>query len=101
MPLKTYPRNPDGTYGPTNRNHYYRSKEDHRKKAKKSLKHGKQTKTRWCIKESEEYHVFKIANEPYWFCHENNCLFGFMFENERKAFVINFYKNKFKKKGME
>lgn len=24
-----------------------------------------------------------------------------MFENERKAFVINFYKNKFKKKGME
>lgn len=50
---------------------------------RQSFKHGKQIKTRWCIKESEEYHVFKIANEPYWFCRENNCLFGFIFENGR------------------
>lgn len=87
MPLTTHPRNPNQTYGPTNRGHFYISKEDHRKTAAP-----KKDKTRWCIREGEEYCVFKIANEGiideennqiWWYCEDNDCLFGFVFENDR------------------
>lgn len=78
MPLINYPRNSDGTYGPTTREHLYESKHDHRRTARK-----RKDKTRWKVKEGEEYCIFKIANEflPNWFfCQENNCLFGLIDE---------------------
>lgn len=71
MPLVKHKRNPDGTYGPTSKNHYYISKPDHRRSA--SAKKGK---TRWDIEEGEEYSVFSESNEPYWYCNENGCLFS-------------------------
>lgn len=75
MSLKKYIRNPDGTYGPTNKGDFYKSKPDHRRTAKE-----KQGKTRWEIEEGEEYSVFLEANtpDPYWFCSENNSLFSFV-----------------------
>lgn len=77
MSLPKYTRNSDGTYGPTSQNHFYISKPDHRRTATP-----KKGKTRWSIEEGQEFYVFKVANEPYWFCIENNCLFGFIFEDE-------------------
>jgi len=64
-------RNQDGTYGPTSRNHYYRPAPYH---ARTSLK--RSSKTRWCLRESEEFYVFRIADEPWWECALNQCLFS-------------------------
>lgn len=71
MPLKKHKRNPDETYGPTNRGDYYISKADHRRTAKT-----KKGKTRWDIEEGQEFSVFQETNEPYWYCNENECLFS-------------------------
>ena len=79
MAIPKAKRNPNGTYGPTTTGDFYFSKSDHRRSAS-----FKKNKTRWCIEEGQEYHIFKIANEPkpFWFCKENNCLFGFFFTGE-------------------
>jgi hypothetical protein len=71
MPLFQSTRNSDGTYGPTKRGDYYISKPDHRRTARY-----KEGKTRWCIKEGEEFSVFSVANENYFFCNEAQALFS-------------------------
>ena len=64
-------RNSSGLYGPTARQHFYKPLSYHRLTAKK-----RPNKTRWCIKEGEEYEVFRIADEPRWVCQVNQCLFS-------------------------
>lgn len=71
MPLFESKRNADGTYGPTNRGDYYISKPDHRRTARKN-----RNKTRWKIQENQEFSVFVIANENYFYCSINKCLFS-------------------------
>ncbi len=56
-------RNPDNTYGPTSRGHLYKPQPYHRPTAKRS-----NDKTRWCLTEGEEFEVFRIADEPFWYC---------------------------------
>ncbi|MEO0897150.1 MAG: hypothetical protein AAFY71_12170 [Bacteroidota bacterium] len=84
--IPSYSRNEDQLYGPTEVNEnsetskesYYFSKPDHRNTAKK-----KKEKTRWEIKEGQEFHIFKIAEESNteipnsrWYCEKNKCLFS-------------------------
>ncbi len=64
-------RNNDGTYGPTSRNHYYFPVSYH---ARTSLK--RSSKSRWCLREAEQFCVFRIADEPWWECVLNHCLFS-------------------------
>ncbi len=64
-------RNKNGTYGPTSRNHYYLPAPYHSRTAEK-----RPNKTRWCVSESAEYYVFRIADEPWWVCVSNQCLFS-------------------------
>ncbi|WP_299286905.1 hypothetical protein [uncultured Mucilaginibacter sp.] len=73
MPLIKYTRNNNGTYGPTVNNHYYISKLDHRRTAKR-----KKGKNRWDITEGEEFSVFKPSVENFddWYCKENRCIFS-------------------------
>jgi hypothetical protein len=68
---ETYTRNGDGTYGPTSRNHYYQPVSYHNRTS--SSRPGK---NKWIIKESEQYKVFRISDEPWWLCDTNNCLFS-------------------------
>ncbi len=70
----TFPRhkrNSDGLYGPTTRQHFYQPANYHRITAR-----SKPGKTRWCIKEGEEYEVFRLADEPWWFSQVHQCLFS-------------------------
>jgi hypothetical protein len=64
-------RDSNGLYGPTARQHFYKPLYYHRPTAEK-----KAGKTRWCIKEGEEYEVFRIADEPWWACNIGRCLFS-------------------------
>ena len=83
--MTKYTRNDDGSYGPTaivregEAGKYYRPKQDHGRKAKKS-KH----KTRWSIEEGYEFHVFKTSMEPFFFCEENDCLFSLVDDGKQK-----------------
>lgn len=84
--IPEYNRNEDETYGPVETDdfvHYYQSKSDHRNTAQEN-----RHKTRWSIKESQEFHLFKIAdqfsaNDTRWFCEENNCLFSILDNGEQ------------------
>jgi hypothetical protein len=71
--MVTYNRNIQGNYGPTTKGNFYSSKPDHRRTARQRV-----DKTRWSIEEGQEFHVFKLADEPLqrWFCQENECLFS-------------------------
>jgi len=64
-------RNKDGTYGPTLRNHCYLPVSYH---ARTALK--KSGKSRWSLREAEQFYVFRIADEPWWECVINRCLFS-------------------------
>lgn len=64
-------RNIDGLYGPTARQHFYKPLGYHRPTAQR-----RPDKTRWCIREGEEYEVFRVADEPWWACNTNLCLFS-------------------------
>jgi hypothetical protein len=63
----------DGTFGPTLRNHKYQPAFYHNKSAA-SNPH----KTRWKLRQSEQYEVFRIADEGEWICVHNNALFSIL-----------------------
>ncbi len=69
FPIHT--RNHDQTYGPTARDHFYLPAQYHGRTARRS-----ENKTRWHIKESEQYEVFRVADEAIWKCTANQCLFS-------------------------
>lgn len=66
-----YTRNGDGTYGPTARQHYYQPIHYHARTARQ-----RPEKNRWCLREGEQYEVFRVADEPWWQCFLNHCLFS-------------------------
>lgn len=74
----THTRNSNGTYGPTTKDHYYQPAPYHNATARKR----KNKKSRWQIKEGEQYEVFKISDEPYWICKINHCLFSIVQDGE-------------------
>ena len=56
----TYPKavqNDDGTFGPTNVQHYYKPVAYHNRGAVK-----KDEKSRWCLKRNEQYEMFRLAD---------------------------------------
>lgn len=67
----THIRNNDGTYGPTTRQHYYKPIHYHARTARQ-----RSEKNRWCLREGEQYEVFRIADDPWWECILNRCLFS-------------------------
>lgn len=70
-PLTQHPRPASGRYGPTKKQHYYESVTYHRRNAAPSPH-----KTRWVIAEGEEYAVFLLADDGWWYCKEGQCLFA-------------------------
>lgn len=66
-------QNSDGTFGPTNKEHYYEPVFYHNKSAKKNSH-----KTRWILKKNEQYDVFKISDEKEWECNSNNGNFSIL-----------------------
>ena len=71
FPIHT--RNGDNTYGPTARQHYYLPVSYHARTARQRIE-----KNRWYLKEGEQYEVFRVADEPWWECTENFCLFSIL-----------------------
>lgn len=67
----TYRRNTDGTYGPTLKEHLYKPVKYHSRIAIQNRR-----KSRWVLNESQQYNVFKIADEGEWICENNKCLFS-------------------------
>lgn len=67
-------KNKDGNFGPTKNGNFYDSVSYHNKTAKK-----KSTKTRWILKQNEQYEVFRVSDEGKWICKENkNGLFSIL-----------------------
>lgn len=87
-----YPKvaqNGDGTFGPTNVQHFYQPVVYHCRGAVK-----KNEKSRWCLKRNEQYEVFRLADEGVWMDTESNGLYSIVDngkevlgkDNERIAF---------------
>lgn len=60
-------------FGPTKNNNFYFPHPQHNKNASKN-KH----KTRWILKENEQYEVFRISDENAWICKSNSALFSIL-----------------------
>lgn len=73
--MPTFPvlKRVNGMYGPTMRNHYYKPMYYHRRMASPNPH-----KSIWCIKEYEEYGVFKLADEENWHCTVEKGLFSIL-----------------------
>lgn len=52
----------NGRYGPTTQNHYYQPANYHNRIAEKN-----HHKSKWILKENEQYEVFRVADENKWF----------------------------------
>jgi len=63
----------NGLYGPTARGHYYKPLRYHGRSAQPRA-----GKSRWCIKEGEQYLVFRPASEGDWSSERCAGLFGIM-----------------------
>lgn len=71
-----YPKikqNGDGTFGPTTTGSKYYPVGYHNKTAK-----NKKGKNKFILKKSEQYEVFRVADEEIWFCKTNRCLFSIL-----------------------
>jgi hypothetical protein len=71
MSLPNHKRNKDGRYGPTTRSHYYQPVGYHGRGATNSSQ-----KTRWALKEGQQFEVFRVCDEPWW--HSGGGLFSIM-----------------------
>ena len=84
----SYTRNDDNTYGQTSQNHYFKPVIYHSRTASPNFH-----KSKWCIREPQQFYIFKIADESEWICNSNSCLFSIIndcqviigTENERIA----------------
>lgn len=61
--FKKIAKNTDGTFGPTKNNNYYKPVVYHNKSAIK-----KKDKTKWVIKQNEQYSTFELSDESDWKC---------------------------------
>ena len=85
-------KNENGNFGPTQNGHEYYPHPHHHRNANK-----RDGKTRWILRENEQYEVFKISDEGLWNCIDNNALFSILDEGkeifgeneERLAFFRN------------
>jgi len=64
---------PNGLFGPTSEDHYYKPVYYHNKTATK-----KEHKTTWILKKNEQYEVFRVSDEGKWFCGKRNGLFSIL-----------------------
>lgn len=69
--------NSDGNFGPTKESHYYKPVPYHNKSAKP-----KKDKTKWVLKQNEQYEVFRVSDEKKWFCSDRNGLFSILENGE-------------------
>lgn len=63
----------NGTFGPTIKNHYYYPVSYHNKNATPNPH-----KSTWCIKENQQYDVFRVADEGSWECSVAKGLFSIL-----------------------
>jgi len=69
--------NSKGCFGPTSQDHYYIPVNYHNKTA------GTNThKTRWRLKQNEQYEVFRVSDEGKWKCTKNKGLFSILSKGE-------------------
>lgn len=71
----TYPKvvKIDGKYGPTAQNHYYQPARYHNRSSSKN-----EHKSKWKLKESEQYEVFRVADEGRWIDSVNDGLYSIL-----------------------
>lgn len=72
----------DGSFGPTDKNHYYMPVTYHNSTAARN-----RHKSKWCIKQNQQYEVFRIADEGSWKSSTNNGLFSIM---EQGNYIVGF-----------
>lgn len=63
-------KNEDGTFGPTSNNKFYQPVFYHNKTAKKNL-----NKTKWLIKQNEQYCAFELSDNNNWKCDKKDGYF--------------------------
>lgn len=71
----TYPKviKEDGKYGPTTQNHYYQPAGYHNRSASNN-----EHKSKWKLKEGEQYEVFRVADENAWIDSINDGLYSIL-----------------------
>ena len=67
----------DGNFGPTTNDSFYHPVHYHNPTAKK-----KPNKTRWVLKQNEQYEVFRVSDEGKWSCSKNDGLFSILENGE-------------------
>lgn len=78
-----YKRNAKGVFGPTKRNHWYQASPYHNRTAT-----SRPGKARWCRSEGEQYEVFRLADEPWWWCADSRALYSII-DNARAVLGTN------------
>src|SRR5687768_3711014 len=71
MSIPTHARTASGLYGPTSRHHWYKPIHYHARTGRR-----KKGKSRWVLSEGQQYEVFRIADEAWWFCPALGALFS-------------------------
>lgn len=69
--------NKDGLFGPTTMSHFYKPIHYHNKAALANS-----NKTKWVLKQDEQFEVFKISDEAEWLCPTNRGLFSILTNGE-------------------
>ncbi|QHS59846.1 hypothetical protein [Chitinophaga agri] len=69
--------NKQGLFGPTQRKHYYKPVTYHNKSANNNLH-----KTKWVLKQNEQYEAFRVSDEAVWHCDKNCGLFSILNKGE-------------------
>src|ERR1700744_662835 len=65
--------NKDGAFGPTIKDHYYKPAGYHNRSAKNNA-----DKTKWVLKQNEQYETFRVGDESQWLCDINKGLFSLL-----------------------
>ncbi|GAA4021621.1 hypothetical protein GCM10022386_00730 [Flavobacterium cheonhonense] len=71
--FRTIKKNKDGTFGPTSNSNYYKPMYYHNKTAKKN-----KDKTKWIIKQNEQYCTFELSDDNNWKCLAQNGFFSIL-----------------------
>jgi len=69
--------NKNGLFGPTEEKHYYKPVVYHNKTAE-----SKEHKTKWLLKQNEQYEAFRVSDEEKWSCDKNSGLFSILSKGE-------------------
>jgi hypothetical protein len=75
--FKKAKRNKEGLFGPTSKAHFYNPVSYHNKSAKVNP-----DKSKWVLKENEQYEVFRISDEGDWKCQNNGGTFSILNNGE-------------------